>query len=328
MSSPTSLSPLAAPRTMRAVVLDGPGGPERLVYRERPTPEAGAGEALLRMSAAGVNFIDVYHRRGTYPVPDGTVLGWEGVGRDLSDGRRYAFFDHLGSYAEYAAVPRSKLIALPEDVGDDGALALFQGITAQYLTDSIHPLREGETVLVTAAAGGVGLHLLQFAAAAGARAIGVVSRPEKAELVRAAGAVPLVSPNDAFADAVRAIAPNGVDVAFDANGAATWEATLASVRTRGHIVLFGAAGTPIAPIDPALLRERGSLTLTYSSVFDHIREPEERAERVVRFFDAVRTRRIRIAPPTRFPLADAAAAHRLLESRASTGKIVLDAPSP
>jgi NADPH2:quinone reductase len=310
---------------MRAVVLDGPGGPERLAVRELPTPAPGAGEALLRIAAAGVNFIDVYQRRGTYPVPDGTVLGWEGVGRDVSDGRRYAFFDHLGSYAEYVVVPRSKLVALPDDIDDDGALALFQGITAQYLTDSIRPLHEGETVLVTAAAGGVGLHLLGFAAAAGAHAIGVVSRAEKAELVRAAGATPIVSANDAFADAVREIAPNGVDVVFDANGAATWEATLASVRPRGHIVLFGAAGTPIAPIDPALLRERGSLTLTYSSIFHHIADPGERAERVARFFDALRSGRVRVPSPTRFPLADASAAHRLLESRASTGKIILDA---
>jgi NADPH:quinone reductase len=307
---------------MNAVVLDHIGGPEALVVRDLPVPQPSTENAVLAMHLAGLNFIDIYQRRGKYPVPPGTILGIEGVGRDIADGLRYAFFDHLGAYAEYVSVPRDRLVPLPDDVRDEDALALFQGITAQYLTESVHPLRAGETVLVTAAAGGVGRFLLAYVKAAGARAIGIVSHEEKADAVRAQGATPLVAATD-FANDVRALVPNGVDVAFDANGASTWEATFASVRRRGHIVVFGSAGPPIPPIDVDMLRSSGSLTVTYPSFSDYVADSVEREDRIKRFFEALRAGRFADAPLTTFPLTRAADAHTFLESRRSIGKVAL-----
>jgi NADPH2:quinone reductase len=305
-----------------AIVLEAAGSPERLIPQNRPTPEAGPGEEIVTLTGAGVNFIDVIQRRGSYPVPPGTVLGFEGVGR-TRDGRRVAFFDHLGAYADEVAVPRAKLLALPDDISDDAALLIFQGVTAEYLTSSVHPIRAGETALIYAAAGGVGLILSQFVRAAGGRAIGVVSTPEKVAVARDAGAEIVVGDGPELGAQIRQLAPDGVDVVFDANGANTWPVTLESVRRRGHVVLYGYASGNIDPIAPRLLLERGSLTLSFVSIFDFIDVPLERDRRVDRLFEAIRDGKIDVPVPTRFPLAQAAEAHALIESRKSVGKIVL-----
>ena len=213
---------------MNAVIVAATGGPEQLTFVERELPLAKPGETVLRLSRIGVNFIDVYQRRGSYPVPAGAVLGFEAIGR-ASDGKRYAFIDHFGAYAEYVAVPNEKLFPIPDAVGDEAAMLLFQGVTAQYLTASVHPVQPGETVLVYAAAGGVGWLLMQVVRARGGRPIGIASREEKAQLLRENGFEALVGSGEDTA-LIRKLVPEGVDVVFDPNGADTWQLTLESTR--------------------------------------------------------------------------------------------------
>jgi NADPH2:quinone reductase len=304
---------------MVAVVTDPAGGPELRPQRVA-VPEPGPGQRRLRLSLIGVNFIDILRRGDHYPAPPGTVLGWEAVGRADDGGRYVVVDDELQGYAQYAIVAESKLQPISDDVDDELAMHLFQSLTAEYLATSAHPVHAGETVVVFAAAGGVGQLLVQISRHLGARVIGVVSRSEKAASVAELGAEPVVTTGTDL-DAIRRVVPNGADVIFDANGNSTWELTLASAKRRGHIVLFGGMGPP--QIDPSVLRQHGSLTLSYTSVFDYIGDPAERAQRVEHVLEMFGSGAIRRIPITRFPLERAAEAHALMQSRASVGKIVL-----
>ena len=307
---------------IHAVATTGNPQSARLEYVERDAPSAGAETTILDVHLAGVNFVDILHARGTYPVPPHTVLGFEGVGT-APDGKRYAVVDQKGFYAERVAVPNSALIPLPDDIDDDAAMLLFQGITAQYLSTSVHPLRAGETALVFAAAGGVGWSLMHLIRAAGARPIGVVSSEAKASVLHERGFEAIAADGAEAGERARALVPDGVDVVFDANGKSTWPADLAAVRTRGHIVLYGLASGPVDPIDPSVLLAR-SLTLSSTSIFDHMATPEERNVRAGAIFAALRTGALQRPPIHHFPLERAADAHALLESRGSIGKVVLE----
>ena len=301
------------------------GNPEsaaRLEYVERDAPSAAVGTTILDVALAGVNFIDTYQARGIYPVPAHTVLGFEGAGI-AQGGKRYAIVDQHGLYAERVAVPDSALIPVPDDIENDAAMLLFQGITAHYLSASVHPMRTGETALVFAAAGGVGWILMHLIRAAGGRPIGVVSTEAKAAVLRERGFEAIAADGASAGDRVREIVPAGVNVVFDANGKSTWAADLAAVRRRGHIVIYGEASGVIDPVDFRTLQGH-SLTLSAPSIFDHIATPEERYDRAAAIFEALRTGALQPPPIHRFPLERAADAHALLESRGSIGKIVLD----
>ena len=241
---------------MRAIQLSEVGGPQVLRPAEVPAPEPGPGDVLVRLAASGVNFIDVYHRIGRYPLPLPFVPGVEGAGRvaavgaevaGVAVGDRVAWVNIPGGYAEYAVLPAERVIPLPEVIDDETAAgALLQGITAHYLTHSSYPVQPGDTVLVHAAAGGTGQLLTQLATALGARVIGTASTPAKAELAREAGAIEVLGPGDADLPArVRELTGGrGVAAAYDGVGAATFEASLAALRIRGTLALFGAASGP------------------------------------------------------------------------------------
>jgi NADPH2:quinone reductase len=308
--------------TIQSVATTSTGEADHLVVIQRPQPAAQPGETVLTLTQIGVNFLDVYQARGRLPVAPGTVLGYEGVGT-ASDGKRYAVITHQGMYAQQVAVPDAKLIAVPDDISDEATMLLFQGITAHYLTATTHPLRAGETVLVYAAAGGVGSILMQLAKAAGARPIGVVSHEAKALPLRERGFEVVVG-DGSDTNLVRTVASGGVDVAFDANGIDTWDLTLASMRARGHVVLFGMASGDIPPFAPTVLRDRGSLSLSFPSLFEHAAEPSELRARAQAVFDWLRAGIVAPLPFHRFALTQARDAHLFLESRRSTGKIVLE----
>lgn len=305
---------------IRAVATASNGG-KRLAVVEREAPAPQAGETLIAPSRIGVNFIEVLQRRGSYPVPPGTVLGFEAVGT-APDGRRCAVIDVFGTYAQRIAVPSSKLIPVPDDVSDDQAMLLFQGVTAHSMIATAHPIRAGEIALVYAAAGGVGSILMQVIKAAGARPIGVVSSEAKAAPLRERGYEVLIG-DGTDTRLLREAVPEGAHVAFDPNGAATWELTLESMRPRGHIVLFGAASGQVPPFPPSLLQERHSLTVSYCSIFDHIGDPEERRARTDAVFGWLRSGTVVPLPFHTFPLERANDALDFLESRRSTGKILL-----
>ncbi len=307
--------------TITAAATQSNGKSNLLEIVQRPAPIASDGRTLLRVSRAGINFVDVYQARGRYPVPPGTVLGFEAVGV-APDGTRYAVIDHLGAYAQTISVPNDKLILVPNDISDDYAMLLFQGVTAEFLTHSVHPLRAGEVVLVYAAAGGVGWMLMQVAKHAGTRPIGIVSTEAKARPLRERGYEVLVGDGSNFS-LVRDLIPDGVDVAFDPNGKESWELTLASVKSRGHVVVFGAAGSQHDPIPVSLLRDRGSLTLTFASIFDHLADPVERQARAARVFSWLRGGTVVPQPFHSFPLDRVNDALLFIESRKSTGKLLL-----
>jgi NADPH2:quinone reductase len=249
------------------------------------------------------------------------VLGVEGVGT-APDGKRYAVVDEQGTYAQSIAVRNDRLIPVPGDVNDDHAMVLFQAITAQYLTASIHPVREGETAVVYAAAGGVGWTLMQVLKSAGARPIGIVSSEGKAQPLRERGYEVLVG-DGRDPSLVRDLVPNGVDVVFDANGVDTWELTLASVRTRGHVVIYGIASGEPPPFGVSMLRDRGSLTLSYGSFSRHVADRAEMLARAETVFSWLRNGTIAAPAFHTFPLERAEDALRFLESRKSTGKLLL-----
>lgn len=318
---------------MRAIVVSENGGPEVLVPAERPDPEPGPGEVLVDVAAAGVNFIDVYFRTGAYPQPLPYTPGMEAAGTvaavgsgvdGLAVGDRVAWANVQGAYAERAVVPAEKLVPVPDGVAaDDAAAVLLQGMTAHYLTRSTYPVREGDTVLVHAAAGGMGLLLTQVAAMLGARVIGTASTPEKAELARAAGADAVLG-YDGFADRVRELTGGeGVAAVYDGVGAPTFEGSLASLRRRGVLALYGAAGGPVPPFDPQRLNAAGSLFLTRPTLAHHVETRAELLERSGEVYRWVADGRVRVHVGHRYGLADARAAHADLEARRTTGKLLL-----
>ena len=322
---------------MHAIVIRETGGPEVLDYAEAADPVAGPGQLLVAVAAAGVNYIDIYFRTGKYPRPLPFTPGGEGAGTVVSvgpevqgfaAGDRVAWADgNSGSYAALVAVNADRVHRVPEDLDlEQAAGAMLQGMTAHYLTSSTWPIQPGETALVHAAAGGMGLLLTQTIKAKGARVIGTVSTEAKERAARNAGADDIIryTEVDDLAAEVRALTGGwGVDVVYDGVGADTFEASLASLRPRGLLALFGGASGPVPPFDPQRLNAAGSLFLTRPTLADYIATPEDLAWRAGEVLDAVAAKTLTITIGGRYPLAEAAAAHTALTSRATSGKLLL-----
>ena len=320
---------------MKAVVADPLGGPESLKYTDQPTPQPGAGEVLVKIEAIGVNFIDVYFRNGTYKAPETPVkLGSEGAGTvaaagpgvDIPIGQRVAYAMARGSYAEYALVPRQFLVELPQNVSfEDAAAVMLQGMTAHYLTRSTFPLKSGQTCLVHAAAGGAGLLIVQLAKIARATVIGTVSTEEKAQLARDHGAdhMILYTQQDFVAEVKRLTANRGVDVVYDSVGSTTFHKSLDCLRPRGMLVSFGQSSGVVGQIDPLVLSQKGSLFLTRPSLANYVSDPAELRQRASDLFTWLADGRLRLRIHKTYKLADAAQAHRDLEGRKTTGKLLL-----
>ena len=320
---------------MKVVRIHEHGGPEVLRYEEVPLPEPGRGEARIKVEAAGVNFTDIYNRIGLYKGTLPYTLGSEAAGvvdavgpevTEVKPGDRVAYAMHLGAYAEYVVVPAWRLVPLPPAIdGRTAAAVILQGMTAHYLTHSTYPLKPGETVLVHAAAGGVGRLLVQVAKRLGARVIGTVSSEEKARLAREAGAdeVILYTKED-FEEAVkRATGGRGVDVVYDSVGKTTAEKSLNCLRPRGYLVLFGNASGAAQPIDPLTLMSKGSLYLTRPTLAHYTGNRDQLLQRAHAVFDWVTSEQVKVRIAKAFPLAEAADAHRALEGRGVAGKILL-----
>ena len=320
---------------MKAVVADPLGGPESLKYIDQPTPQPGTGEVLVKIEAIGVNFIDVYYRNGTYKAPESPVkLGSEaagtiaatGAGVNLPVGQRVAYAMSRGSCAEYALAPQQLLVELPENVSfDDGAAIMLQGMTAHYLTHSTFPLKPGQTCLVHAAAGGAGLLIVQLAKIAGATVIGTVSTPEKAQLAREHGADHLIlyTEQDFVTEVKRLTGDRGVDVVYDSVGSTTFHKSLDCLRPRGMLVSFGQSSGVVGQIDPLTLSQKGSLFLTRPSLANYVSEPAELRQRASDLFQWLAAGRLRLRVYKTYKLADAGQAHRDLEGRKTTGKLLL-----
>lgn len=325
---------------MRAVIATRAGGPEVLELTDVPPPVPAPTEVLVRVAAAGVNFIDTYRRGGVYRMPFPHVVGSEGAGEvvavggdvtTLAPGDRVAWASASGSYAELVAVPESAALPVPPGVDDATAAALpLQGLTAHYLVASTFPLAAGHDVLLHAGAGGVGLLLTQLAVARGARVISTVGSPGKERLARAAGASEVVRYRDLgdvtaeLPALVRELTGGrGVDVVYDGVGKDTFDASLASLARRGTLVLFGASSGQVPPVDLQRLNAAGSLYVTRPTLGDHVATRDELTWRADELFDAVTAGTLDVHVGATFPLADAADAHRALEGRATTGKVLL-----
>lgn len=323
---------------MRGIRLTATGGPEVLSPADLPDPEPGPGELLVDVAAAGVNYIDTYQRRGTYTVELPFVPGLEGTGRvaavgsgdtlGFAVGDRVAWAEAHGSYATRVAVPAEVAVPVPDAVPDDlAAGALLQGMTAHFLVTDCAPVGPGDTVLVHAAAGGVGLLLTQLATARGARVLAVVSTAEKEELARGAGAAEVLRTGDDLASEVRGLTGSaGVPVVFDGVGRDTFDGSLASLRRRGTLVLFGAASGPVPPVDPQRLNAAGSVYLTRPKLADYVATRAELTDRAATVYAAVADGTLRVRIGHRYPLDRAADAHADLEGRRTAGKLLLLPP--
>ena len=320
---------------MKAVRIHANGGPEVLTYEEVPVPEPSAGEARVKIEASGVNFIDIYHRTGLYPMNKPCVLGTEAAGivdavgpgvTEVKKGDRVAYAMIPGSYAEYAVVPAAKLAPVPDNLDAKSAAAIMlQGMTAHYLTHSSYVLQKGETALIHAAAGGVGLLLVQIAKMLGAKVIGTVSTKAKADLARQAGADEIISytETDFFAEVKRITGGQGVHVVYDSVGATTFDKSLDCLRPRGYLVLFGQSSGPVPPFDPGKLAAKGSLFLTRPSLAHYTLNRVELLRRATDLFDWIQSGKLRLRIEKALPLKDAREAQQLLESRKTAGKLVL-----
>ena len=321
---------------MRAIQITETGGPDVLHLTELPDPAPGPGGLLVEVAAAGVNYIDTYQRSGAYPMPLPFIPGSEGAGTvaavgtgvcDVAIGDRVAWAMSPGSYAERAVVPADRAVPVPEGIDIQiAAGCLLQGMTAHYLTVSVHAVAPGETVLVHAAAGGMGLLLTQLATARGARVIGTVSTPEKQRLAREAGASEVIrytEVDDLAGEVRRLTGGEGVAAVYDGVGASTFDASLASLRRRGMLALYGAASGPVPPVDPQRLNSAGSVFLTRPTLADYVATREELTWRAGEVFDAIAGGSLRITIGGRYPLAEAGRAHRDLQGRRTTGKLLL-----
>jgi NADPH:quinone reductase len=320
---------------VKAIRVEEPGGPETLRLAEVPDLKPREGEALVRIEAAGVNFIDVYHRTGAYPLSYPLIPGQEGAGTvvdvgagvgEVAPGDRVAFASGPGAYAELAAVPAAKLVPVPEGVSlKQAAAVMLQGMTAHYLATSTFPLGPGHTCLVHAAAGGVGLLLCQIAKSRGARVFGTVSTDEKARAAREAGVDQTIhyTTEDFVAEVRRLTGGAGVSVVYDGVGRATFDKSLDCLAVRGAMVLFGQSSGAVAPIDPQILNSKGSLYLTRPTIAHHTRTREELMIRAGDVLGRVAAGTLAVRIFREVPLADAAQAHRLLESRGTIGKVLL-----
>ena len=319
---------------MKAIQITAYGGTEALRYTDIPKPAPQTGEALVRLTAIGVNFIDVYQRTGRYPVPlpftPGSEAGGvvEAVGANVAGfqpGDRVAYASHIGSYAEYAAVPAAKLVPVPDPIDDkSAAAALLQGMTAHYLSHGSYAIQPGDTVLVHAGAGGVGLLLTQMAKKLGARVITTVSTPEKAALSRQAGAdeVIIYTRQDFETEVKRLTNGQGLPVVYDSVGKTTFAKSLDCLRPRGCLVLFGASSGAVPPFDPIVLG-KNSLFLTRPTLGHYTLTREELLHRATGVLDWVGDGSLKLRIEHTYPLAEAAQAHRDLEARATTGKLLL-----
>ena len=320
---------------MKAIQVKQTGGPEVMELVELPVPVPKANEAVVKLAAAGVNFIDVYHREGRYKVPLPFIPGQEGAGavtavggevKSVKIGDRVAWCGLLGGYAEYAAVAAERLVTIPAGVTDQQAAAtMLQGMTAHYLLYDTYPLRRGETALVHAAAGGVGLLLVQMAHNIGARVIATVSTEEKAKLARDAGAdeIILYTKSDFEAETKRLTGGKGVDVVYDSVGKTTFEKGLNILRPRGMMALFGGSSGAVPPFDPITLTQKGSLFLTRPSLGNYIASREELVARSGAVFGMIAAGKLKLRIEHTYPLAEAQRAHRDLEGRKTTGKLLL-----
>lgn len=312
-----------------------PGGPEQMTVIEVATPRPGPGEVLVAISVSGVNFLDVYFRTGLYKSDLPVTLGSEAAGivdsvgagvTEVAVGDRVAYTMVRGSYAEYAVVPAAQVVRIPDGVDlDTAAAVMLQGTTAHYLTRSTFPLGAGHTCLVHAAAGGAGGLIVQLAKASGARVIGTVSTEAKAQDVRALGADETIvyTEQDFEAEVRRLTGGRGVDVVYDSVGQTTFHKGLKVIRPRGMMVLFGQSSGPVPPFDPGLLNSLGSLFLTRPSLAHHLAPPDELRWRVGEIMTLVAAGALKVRISATYPLTDAARAHRALESRATTGKLLL-----
>jgi NADPH2:quinone reductase len=320
---------------MKAIRIHSHGGPEVLRYEEAPNPTPGAGQALIRVEAIGVNFIDIYHRSGLYPVQFPYTLGQEAagvvaeLGPDVSGiavGDLVAYTGVPGAYAEFAVVPADRLVPVPPGVtARQAAAAILQGVTAQYLVTSTYPLAAGQTCLVHAAAGGVGLLLCQIAKRLGARVIGTVSTEAKAALARTAGAdeVILYTQQDFEAEVKRITRGTGVHVVYDSVGKTTFDKSLDCLARRGMLVLYGQSSGPVPPFDPQILNRKGSLFLTRPTLGHYVATREELLDRAGQVLDWVADGSLSVRIGREYPLADAAEAQRALAGRETTGKVLL-----
>lgn len=318
-----------------AIRIERTGGPEVLTPTDVEVPSPGPGEVLIDVAAAGVNYIDTYQRAGVYTMDLPYTPGLEGagtvaaVGPDVTGfapGDRVAWQGHPGGYAQRALVPADVVVPMPDAVpAETAAAVMLQGVTAHYLVTSTYPVKEGETLLIHAAAGGVGLLLTQLAKAKGARVIGTVSTAEKETLARRAGADEVIRYTERdFAEVVDELTGGeGVAVCYDGVGASTYEASLRCLRRRGMLVLFGASSGPVPPIDPQRLNSGGSLYLTRPAVAHYVATREELTWRTGELFSAVAAGTLDVRVGARYPLADARTAHEDLEGRRTTGKVLL-----
>jgi NADPH2:quinone reductase len=320
---------------MKAIQVKKPGGPEVLTVADLPVPKPKANEVVVKIAASGVNFIDIYQREGRYPVPLPFVLGQEGAGvvsdvgsdvKDIKEGDRVAWTGILGSYAEYAAIPADRVVSVPKEVSDhQAAAAMLQGMTAHYLAYDTFHLKKGDTALVHAAAGGVGLILVQMAHHIGARVIGTVSTEEKAKLAREAGAdeIILYTKSDFESETKRLTANKGVQVVYDSVGKTTFEKGLNVLAPRGMMVLYGGSSGAVPPFDLIALSQKGSLYVTRPTLASYIAGREELLSRSSAVFQMILSGKLKTRIEYTYPLTEAQKAHRELEGRKTTGKLLL-----
>ena len=320
---------------MKAVCIHQFGGPEVLQYEEVPTPTPGPGQVLVKLAAAGLNYIDVYQRTGHYSNTLPYTMGLEGSGTvaavgpqvtSFKAGEPVAYTGVPGAYAEYALVPAESLVRMPAGLDVTvGAAAMLQGMTAHYLAYTTYPLHPGESCLIHAAAGGVGLLLVQMAKQCGARVFGTVSTEEKAALAREAGAdeAILYTRQDFETEVKRLTNGHGVHVVYDSVGQTTFEKSLNCLKPLGYLVLYGQSSGPVAPFDPAVLSAKGSLFLTRPSLFHYIADRARLEKRAVDVLGWIASGQLKMRIELTFPLANVAEAHRSLEGRKTTGKVLL-----
>ena len=320
---------------MKAIRIHETGDVSNLSYEDAPMPEPGAGEVRIKIEAAGLNFIDTYHRMGWYPIPRPFTLGLEAAGvvdavgagvSEFKPGDRVGYCMHQGAYAEYATVPARMVVPVPDGVSTQQAAAvLLQGMTAHYLTHSTYPLQKGDIALVHAAAGGTGALVVQMAKLLGAQVIGTVGTAEKAEVAKAAGAdhTVIYTEQDFEAEVKRITDGQLCHVVYESVGKATFDKSMNCLRPRGYMVLFGQASGQVPPLDPQILNQKGSLFLTRPSLGAYVATREELLGRANDLFNWIAAGKLDVRIDQSYPLSDAAAAHTYLEGRQTKGKVLL-----